>query len=71
MSQIRLMRIKAVLAATAVGRTTHYAHIKNGVMTVGFHVGDIAVAWPSHGWSEPRRLNHWVRSIALGSVRVE
>lgn len=45
---MRLLRLPPVLGLTGTSRSSHYALIKNGMMTSSVPLGRHSVAWPEH-----------------------
>jgi len=45
---LRLLKLNGVLALTATSRSTHYQHIKQGLMVQPISQGLQAVAYPEH-----------------------
>jgi len=45
---MKLLKLPSVLGLTATSRTTHYALIKDGLMTAPVSLGVHSVAWPEH-----------------------
>ncbi len=43
---MKLLRLVSVLALTGTSRTTHYAQIKDGLMTAAVPLSVHSVAWP-------------------------
>jgi prophage regulatory protein len=45
---IKLLKLPAVLALTATGRSTHHKRIHEGLMVPAVRLGENSVAWPDH-----------------------
>lgn len=45
---MKLLRLVPVLGLTGASRSTHYAQIKDGLMTASVQLSVHSVAWPEH-----------------------